>query len=317
MNCTHPCRIFPTGRLTENGKPEYFYTRSQDTYIPISSLEKKWPDAVWTHPLTQWVEVPCGKCYGCLSDKSRAWSFRVVAESLLYDPETIWFFTLTYDNAHLPLDGYPSKADLSKFIKGLRKLCPNPIRFFACGELGEHTLRPHIHVVLFGFPGKDFVRIPYDLKQFTFPRIEALWSKGFAPGSMVMDSGSVGSYVAKYMMKDFGRSGCWLDMSRRPGIGYGYLEKLALELDPQDPAPLVIPDGKGHSLTAGVPKSLRQRLGICSDLLSKAAYIKQFNKMISSGFSPEQAVRYSFIEAYRESLEKFNRSKEAYRNYFG
>lgn len=315
MNCSHPFRLFPTGRLTENGKPEYFFDDKQSSVISVSSLDKKWPEKFWFEPLTEFVEVPCGKCFGCLQDKSRMWSFRVVAESLDYPPEEVWFFTLTYDNKHLPLDRNPSKKDLSDFLKALRKRVNQPIRFFGCGELGDQTLRPHIHVVLFGFPGKDFIRVPYDSLQFQFPQIEDIWKKGFCPGSMVQQSGSVGAYVSKYMLKDYGRSGCWLDMSRRPGIGYNYLEPLAKKIGKDGAGILTVPSGRGQAITNAVPKSLRQRLGISSDLFNEAQYIKVFGKMKSAGYTDDQATIYAYVEAYRETVERINKRKETFARY--
>lgn len=315
MKCSHPYRLFPTGRLTEYGKPEYFFSDKFDTFIPVSSLEKKWPDHFWSTGLTEFIEVPCGKCYGCLSDKAFQWSFRCTAEALMYEPGEIWFFTLTYSPENLPEDNEPKKKDLSAFLKRLRSFLGREwrgLRFFACGEKGELTERAHIHCLLFGFPGKYLRHYAYDDRQYVFPDIEKIWGKGFCPGSMCLDPSAAGRYCAKYQLKDFGRSGCWINMSNRPGIGFPYLEKLAREMDPQDPKALVIPTGRGSVLRAGVPKALRERLSMSSALLGEAQYARLYNEMKNAGYTDEQCLRYVFVEAYREALERIAKSKEKF-----
>lgn len=46
------------------------------------------------------IQVPCGKCNGCLLHRQNEWSMRVATE-IEYNPYTI-FFTLTYNNYYLP-----------------------------------------------------------------------------------------------------------------------------------------------------------------------------------------------------------------------
>ena len=45
------------------------------------------------------------------------------------------------------------KSDFQKFIKRLRK--DYDIKYFACGEYGDKTLRPHFHAILFGVNFSD------------------------------------------------------------------------------------------------------------------------------------------------------------------
>lgn len=316
MSCTHPCRIFPTGYLTENGKPEYFYTQRQDTFIPPSSLEKKWPERKWLRGLDEFIEVPCGHCPQCKEAYVRAWSMRMVAESLMYKPEEIWFFTFTY--AKEPRDPLESKKDFSDFMRRLRDFMKHDkrIRFFAVGEHGEEKGRVHVHAVLFGINFKKwFVGAPYDSRQFSFPMIEKLWNHGFCPGSMCNGVDGIAGYVMKYLLKDKDLL-IWKQASLKPGLGFGYLEKLALEMDPEAPSACIVPNGRGRAVLGAVPKALRQRLGISSLLIQRGSYVKLFNKMIAAGYSKEEAVRYSYIEAYRESQERLLLDKKAYKSFF-
>lgn len=77
------------------------------------------------------------------------------------------FITLTYATPHLTwLGGKPQlvKADLQKWFKRVRK-AGYRIRYFAVGEYGEQTMRPHFHVLLFGYVPEDVIRSTWSLGQ--------------------------------------------------------------------------------------------------------------------------------------------------------
>lgn len=314
MACTHPARIFPTGRLTENGSPEYFYESHGSFQIPVSTLYKKWPEGNWFRPLTEWAEVPCGKCYMCRQDYANKWAFRVLAESVKYNFGEIWFFTLTYDDSHLPADGRPPKSDLSLFMRKLRRYFNNEVklRFFGCGEKGGKNGRPHIHVVIFGFDfGRWSNKIKYDSRQWVFPMVEELWDhKGFCPGSAISDPGAAGKYCAKYQLKDYGRDGCWIQGSLKPGIGFDVMSQLVDEMNPGKS--LVLGDGRGKVQKIGLPKSLRQKLGLPSRLGDPVRYMKLYHEMVGAGYSQEDAMTFAVIESYREIKEAYLRDKEVF-----
>lgn len=95
--------------------------------------------------------VPCGKCITCRIAKRREWSIRMFHE-LHYHEDSV-FITLTYDDEHLPPNGSLVKKDLQKFFKRLRRDLDDSkikIKYFACGEYGEKTKRPHYHAIIFG-----------------------------------------------------------------------------------------------------------------------------------------------------------------------
>lgn len=71
------------------------------------------------------------------------------------------FLTLTYDDANLPLVISPTLGaipdlrpkHLQDWLKRLRdKIKPLRIKFYAVGEYGDVSARPHYHAFLFGFP---------------------------------------------------------------------------------------------------------------------------------------------------------------------
>lgn len=99
------------------------------------------------------ITLPCGRCIGCRLERSRKWAMRCVMEASLHDANS--FITLTYDNDHVPSDMSLRPKDLQDFFKRLRKRIGVPIRYFACGEYGEHTQRPHYHAIIFGYQFED------------------------------------------------------------------------------------------------------------------------------------------------------------------
>lgn len=97
--------------------------------------------------------VSCNKCIECKARRANAWSFRLMQE--LKIATSAHFLTITYDSAYLPFtrDGLPtlSKRDLQLFFKRLRKAHGKDtrnIKYYACGEYGSKTQRPHYHIIL-------------------------------------------------------------------------------------------------------------------------------------------------------------------------
>lgn len=194
------------------------------------------------------VPIPCGSCIGCRLDYAKAWALRCWCESALWREN--WFLTLTYDDDHVPLngDGVPTlrPKDLQDFLKRIRiewsrKYGADNIRFFACGEYGSRSARPHYHVLLFNAPLLDLTY--YKTSKlgdvyYNSPTLEHKWGHGFVVvGELTPESAA---YTARYVQKkagdqsiDFKKLGVELEflrMSRRPGIGAGYLEKYCDEI---------------------------------------------------------------------------------------
>lgn len=125
------------------------------------------------------------------------------------------FITLTYKNSPPCLN----KRDLQLFIKRLR--CSYRLRYFACGELGEYTKRPHYHAIIFG---QDFLGGAYQINDelYSNPIVDKIWGHGFVSiGRVSMESCM---YVSGYVHKKIGDPNTFNVMSRRPGIGRGWLD---------------------------------------------------------------------------------------------
>ncbi|QIR82318.1 replication initiator protein [Chicken microvirus mg6_218] len=177
------------------------------------------------HPLDSDVPVPCGKCIECLSQKGSEWSYRVMREFDYYG-RIGCVMSLTYDNAHLPVDGSVNRRDLQLFLKRLRKhIAPVKLRYFGCAEYGILNGRPHYHLVVIGWQPDDLVFVRRSKKNTMLYRsktVEKIWSQGIcAVAAVTADSVK---YSAKYMQKIYfdetsDRTPPFLTMSTHPGFG--------------------------------------------------------------------------------------------------
>jgi hypothetical protein len=157
--------------------------------------------------------VPCGKCPFCMATRRSDWSTRLHYEAKKHAVKQ--FITLTYANPHLTWKNHcPQlvKRDLQLWFKRVRKTGAK-IRYYAVGEYGSKTYRPHYHVLLFGDVSESVIRESWPLGQVHI-------------GSVTQESIM---YCLKYMVngkawqmrKD--RQPPFALMSRKPGLGSNYL----------------------------------------------------------------------------------------------
>ena len=100
------------------------------------------------------LEVPCGKCFNCRIQKRSEWSLRMLHE--LDNHADSCFITLTYSDNNLLANRTLAKPHLQLFFKRLRRsLGDVKIRYYACGEYGDKTNRPHYHAIIFGLSLRD------------------------------------------------------------------------------------------------------------------------------------------------------------------
>lgn len=218
MPCYHPLKRFVTGqRVAKDGRlvdaatyrPAFMCDRSssdplrkreiyglcrpdrQDYRLIFDPLLLDDPDVL------PGQLIRCGKCEGCRVDKSREWANRLLLEKEYYPDNQCWFITLTYDEDHVPRSSYGdpetgeaqpsmtlSKRDLQLFMKRLRKNHVTPLRFFACGEYGPQTMRPHYHLIVFGLQLNDCVLYGRGEAGFTYYQsnwLTSQWSLRSAP----------------------------------------------------------------------------------------------------------------------------------------
>ena len=203
------------------------------------------------YPIDMLIKIPCGKCVGCRLEYSRQWANRCMLELQYHD--SAYFCTFTYDDDHVPRTYYPDpetgeafpamtlqKRDFQLLMKRIRKHFPDDqIRFFACGEYGSQTFRPHYHAIIFGLHLSDL--IPYKKVReggelytyYNSPSLQECWPYGFVVvGEVTWESCA---YTARYVMKKlkgkeadfYGKHNIQPEftlMSRRPGIARNYYD---------------------------------------------------------------------------------------------
>lgn len=148
--------------------------------------------------------VSCGQCTPCRVHKRREITGRLILESLTHDQ--CWFVTLTYDDENLPYalsdsDGTPTptllRRHLTGHVRSIRKqlargsyghAAGTKARFFAVGEYGDISNRPHYHAIIFAESGFD----PFSYES-------AGWSKGFT--QIAEFTPERAAYIAGYTVK--------------------------------------------------------------------------------------------------------------------
>lgn len=184
------------------------------------------------------MEVACGQCIGCRLESAKQWATRCMHEKRLHRESA--FLTLTYSDRYLPADGSLVKRDLQLFMKRLRRRKGDGIRFFACGEYGEETKRPHYHVLLLSTSFQDKRRWKSSNgtnELYVSAELKDIWSMGDHYIGDVTDKSC--AYVARYCTKVvkgelaerhyMGREREFIVMSRRPGIGMEWYMKYGRE----------------------------------------------------------------------------------------
>lgn len=110
------------------------------------------------------------------------------------------FITLTYADEHLPGDFSLDKSHLTKFFKRLRKNI-GPFRYYACGEYGDLTQRPHYHACLFGMDFSDMKHHSTTRGHhiYTSKTLQEIWGLGNCSiGELNFETAA---YTARYVMK--------------------------------------------------------------------------------------------------------------------
>lgn len=198
------------------------------------------------------VMLPCGQCVGCRQDRVSSWAIRCQHEARVHGESC--FATLTYSDEALPQDGSVKVRDVQLFMKKLRKRFGRGIRFFACGEYGDQTSRPHYHLLIFGmdFPDKVYFTKRNGNPVYTSAALRELWPHGLSELGMITAKSA--AYCAQYAQKKI--TGKMADdhytrvspvdgapyrvapefstMSRRPGLGTEWFNRFASDVFPSD-----------------------------------------------------------------------------------
>lgn len=202
--------------------------------------------------------IACGQCIGCRRDDQISWSVRIFHEALLCSSS--WFLTFTYDDEHLPSSGSVSRVEVQRLFWRLRKAAKaagllegDGVRRFGNAEYGTQSQRAHYHAIVFGLILEDlkpWKRNDRGEQMWTSAFLNSVWGKGrVVVGAVTPDSAA---YVAGYTVRDreakrdpYGfidpdtgelveRVAPFRYMSRRPGIGAGYVDRFAEQFEAGD-----------------------------------------------------------------------------------
>ena len=137
----------------------------------------------------------------------------------------------------------------------MRSWLPFGVRYFYCGEYGDFGGRPHYHVLLFNcsFVDREIVITDDGSRVPTSKQLQDLWSDSDGKPLGFVQIGDVTfescSYVARYVLKKIDTMSPeeryrylrdlsngegddeYVRMSRRPGIGAGWINKFKDDFD--------------------------------------------------------------------------------------
>ena len=244
--------------------------------------------------------VPCGKCVLCRDKKAREWAFRAACENWSSTSHPL-FVTLTYDNEHLPLRGV-SKQEMQLFLKRLRinmtrRGVAHNLRYFAVGEYGTKSKRPHYHLILWNFPTDSYY---YPTLASRLEEVEKAWDKGFSYVAYVQ-KGAI-NYVMKYMRKSlvlpYGMNPVFFLSSRRDGgIGAAYARYMRTwYLDNPDCLEMSVFDCYSNKITTcAIPQYFRTIFYPCH-----SRYIEK--EIVDAYYEFEKRINDRFALGYTEGL---------------
>lgn len=133
-----------------------------------------------------------------------------------------WFVTLTYNPDNLPENGTLEKKKFLQWIKDTQRRRSDVFRYYAVGEYGDKSHRPHYHMAV-------FLEHPAQIDS-----IRAAWeNKGFTQASELNTQRAryLANYTAKKLTKTgdprlAGREPEFRTSSRNPPLGSAFVEKV-------------------------------------------------------------------------------------------
>ena len=259
------------------------------------------------------IPVPCGRCPQCKIRRVNDWVFRLLQEDKI--SESAIFLTLTYDPTEIKRsrNNFPTlcKRDFQLFMKRLRKRLPESrIKYYAVGEYGTQTRRPHYHAILFNCDDYD--------------TISESWKLGHIHiGNVTSDSIA---YTLKYIDKEStvplhardDREKEFSLMSKN--LGKSYLTPQILTFHRSHPNDLRVQKNE-HKIS--MPRYYREKIWTQSEREQQIPFIEQGVKHSRAmrKLDYDQNINYEGIEHYQyEALQKegrfnkFNRLQNQKRN---
>lgn len=237
------------------------------------------------------INVPCGRCIECRKNYVNGWVFRIMNQFKCATTETSWFITMTYDDKSLyDLDNGLITAEgeyslnyrhFQLFMKKLRKsyekteFKSRKIKYFAVGEYGDRSDRPHFHAIVFNADQQNIIDA---------------WEYGSVHFGDVKEN-SVG-YTLKYAFKRVKRvhktDHKEVNPSRAPekalisqGIGLSYLTPEKIKFYQNDLEKQLVKDGGREQ---AIPRYYRNKIYTQAQLDARSRVIQ---KAMADQFSPE------------------------------
>lgn len=205
MKCHYPKLAF---RNPDGGRPLFTkYQWSSFIHHLNGFANPAFKEFVVNFQKLEALKMPCGKCPACKLENARQISVRAQHELKMHNGIGA-FLTLTYKV--VPDGGGYVKEDIVRFVKRLRRHIKEKIKTYGCAEYGGRNLRPHFHLLVFGydFPDRYFWRksSSHDPCNVSYRSnfLDRLWSGhdsnlGMAEfGSL---TGKSAAYVARYTQK--------------------------------------------------------------------------------------------------------------------
>lgn len=179
--------------------------------------------------LSKPVNVPCRKCECCAELAGLELAVRVYHDWI--DHRRVGCFgTLTYADESLPFGAKLRRQDAVAFRDRLDwRLRQRGSRWrgVLVGEYGDRTQRPHYHFVLLGTDLADPLEHPNLIEhsdgQYISPELRELWPHGQSQVSTMHPNRA--KYIAKHFIKSYGVEDAFRMISRRPGVGFGWLRQ--------------------------------------------------------------------------------------------
>lgn len=274
----------------------------------------------------------CGQCAPCRYNRRRIWAHRIVLEANQYKDNA--FVTLTYSDENLPKDGSLEPAVLQLWLKRVRKSVePHVLRFFAVGEYGDVSERPHYHVALFNYPTclhgmSNYSRVK-TVCCTVCENVRRTWGEGNVYlGGITPQSAA---YLARYVVKKMtvksdprlkGRYPEFCRMSLRPGIGASAMHEVAdvwlshnLE-KLEDDVPLALRHG-AHELPLG--RYLRKRLRLLVGKDEKAPQVvldkiaEELRDVRESAFNASTSFASAIVDSAKGKFARFEAKQKLYK----
>lgn len=233
--------------------------------------------------------VPCGKCACCGATKRSDWALRLHYEGKLH--LTKRFVTLTYADPHLVWrHKHPQlcKRHVQLWLKRIRHY--GKVRYYAVGEYGSKTLRPHYHVILFG-------EVPESV-------LQSEWPHGHVHVGNVNQASIM--YCLGYLVCAKGvqvlhnRVAPFSLMSRRPGLGANYLTAAMQEWHKADRRNYSVVDGEKRHL----PRYYKEKIFSKIDLvrISVQSQKDEFKRLLEWIREPSQMAMKDPMAYRREQM---------------